>query len=124
MARSRQSRRDADARGPRKVAPTALRPRTRRTLWLALGAALLLAVAANFAIDQKAHFGIDGSFGFYAWFGFLACVALIVLGKIVGVFVRRDPDYYRAGADAGTAPPGGQVAGTPRPGTEGGKSGP
>lgn len=97
----------APAAGLRRAAPAALRPQTRRSLWLLFAAALLLSLLADFFIHPKAHFGIDGSFGFFAWFGFLACLVLIVLGKIVGVFVRREADYYLAGdiAAAPAAPP-------------------
>lgn len=122
MAKSRTARRGRPQQGPRTVAPRPLAARTRHILWLLLAAALLLSVAANLAIDPKGHFGIDGSFGFFAWFGFAACVALVVIGKIFGVFLRRDETYYADGPDAGTEPPGGPTPGAPRPGTAGGKS--
>lgn len=32
--------------------------------------------------------------GFYAAFGFLACVALVVLARILGWWLKRPDDYY------------------------------
>ena len=72
-------------------------------------------VLANFFIHGKGHFGIDGSFGFFAWFGFLSCIAVILVGKVLGVFLRRDEGYYRQGLDLGDDPPPGDDAAGDQP---------
>jgi hypothetical protein len=41
------------------------------------------------------HFEIEQIFGFYAVYGFLACAALILIAKAIGVFLKRPDDYYR-----------------------------
>ncbi|MGH8667679.1 MAG: hypothetical protein ACREUN_06670 [Burkholderiales bacterium] len=41
-----------------------------------------------------AHFEIEQIFGFYAVYGFLACAALIVVAKVVGVLLKRPDSYY------------------------------
>jgi uncharacterized membrane protein YhfC len=37
----------------------------------------------------------------YAVYGFLACVLLVLLGRILRRLVMRDEDYYRSHPDAG-----------------------
>ena len=34
------------------------------------------------------------AFGFYAWFGFAACVVLVVAALALGKLVKRKDDYY------------------------------
>lgn len=70
------------------------RPETIRRLWVAFVAILALTVAADFFVDHHGVFGIDGTIGFYAWYGFLACVALVVGSKGLGTFLKRRDDYY------------------------------
>ena len=71
-----------------------VRPSTIRKLWIGSIAGLALLVAADLLIHKHAHFGIDGTFGFAAWFGFAACVALVVGSKLLGVFLKRPDTYY------------------------------
>lgn len=65
-----------------------------RTLWTIFAIALALSVLAEFAIDIHPHFGIDGWFGFHALFGFLACVAMVLFAKLLGLVLKRGDDYY------------------------------
>lgn len=71
------------------------RPRTVRGLWLTLACLLCASVIAGLMIEQHAHFGIEASPGFYAWFGFAACVAMVLFAKLLGIFLKRPEDYYR-----------------------------
>lgn len=70
------------------------RPETIRRLWMVLTGALALEVLAQLAFPVESHFGIDGIFGFAAWFGFGACVVLVVIAKTLSVFVKRPDTYY------------------------------
>jgi hypothetical protein len=70
------------------------RPRTIRMLWVAFGIVLALTLAAELFVPHEAHFGYDGVFGFAAWYGFLACVALILVAKVLGLALKRPDDYY------------------------------
>ena len=76
------------------------RPANRRTLWwIALAITLVLAIIPEFFIHHHAHFEqqgihIDASFGFYAWYSFLACGAMIVSAKLLGIFLKRKDTYY------------------------------
>jgi hypothetical protein len=71
-----------------------VRPETIRKLWIAFAAVLAATVIADFFVVPEGHFGIDGTFAFNAWYGFLACVALILFAKALGVLLKRPDDYY------------------------------
>jgi len=75
------------------------RPRTIRLLWVVFGVVLALVVLADLLVTHDPHFGIDGSFAFAAWFGFAACVALILFAKALGLILKRPDDYYRGDDD-------------------------
>lgn len=70
------------------------RPATIRLLWRAFLAVLALTVAAEFAVEREAHFGVEGLFAFGAWYGFLACAALILAAKAIGLWLKRPDRYY------------------------------
>lgn len=70
------------------------RPATIRKLWIALYTVLALTVAAQLAIKVKGYFGIDSWFGFGAAFGFLSCVAMVLVAKALGALLKRPEDYY------------------------------
>ena len=71
-----------------------IRPGSMRMLWRVFIAILALSVAADFFVAHEPYFGIDGYFAFNAWFGFLACAALIVFAQALGAFLKRPDDYY------------------------------
>lgn len=70
--------------------------------WLAFGAgALLLSVAADSLLLSRAEqgeFWWSDLWGFFAVFGFVSCVALIVVAKALGRYwLQRTEDYYESG---------------------------
>ena len=71
-----------------------VRPSTIKLLWVVFIAVLVLTVLAQLVIKVKGYFVIDGWFGFGALFGFLACVAMVLVAKLLGRFLKRDEDYY------------------------------
>ena len=71
-----------------------VRPSTIRLLWIVFVVVLALTVLADFLVDHHGKFGIDGTIGFYAWFGFLSCVVLVFGAKALGVFLKRKDTYY------------------------------
>lgn len=71
-----------------------VRPESIRKFWRVFIAILTLSVAADFFVPHVPHFGIDGYFAFNAWFGFLACAALIVFAKGLGALLKRPDNYY------------------------------
>jgi phosphatidylserine synthase len=62
--------------------------------------ALLAVCAALFLADtfyhKHSHFEAENFFGFYAIFGFVVCVALVLAAKGMRVFLMRSEDYYDA----------------------------
>jgi hypothetical protein len=94
------------------------RPATIRKLWWAFGIVLALTVLAQFFIPVKGNFPAEKSFGFGAWYGFACCVAMVLVAKALGWWLKKPEDYYErdqgrgqgspeAGADAGNATPTG-----------------
>jgi hypothetical protein len=69
-------------------------PRHIRILWRAFLAALALTVAAELVVTLHPHFEVESVFGFSAWFGFAACVAMIVAAKGLGLLLKRPDDHY------------------------------
>lgn len=55
---------------------------------------LALTVVPDFFLPTYEHFGIDGTFGFYAWYGFITCTAMVFIAKLLGLFLKRKDDYY------------------------------
>ena len=72
------------------------RPSSIRLLWRVLWAVLALTVAAQLVIKVKGYFGIDDWFAFGAVYGFLACVAMVLVAKGLGYLLKRDENYYAA----------------------------
>jgi hypothetical protein len=71
-----------------------VRPGTIRMLWIAFIAVLAVTVLLDLVIEHHPLFGLDGTFGFGAWFGFFSCVAMIVAAKALGVVLKRPDSYY------------------------------
>jgi hypothetical protein len=61
-----------------------------RGLWIA-GAVLAL---LDFVVHRHAEAGFDGWFSFYALYGFVACVVLVLAAKVLRRVVMRPEDYY------------------------------
>lgn len=70
------------------------RPETIRKLWRLFIAVLIATVVAEFFVDHEGHFGIDGSLGFNAWYGFAACAVMILGAKLIGLALKRPDTYY------------------------------
>ena len=71
-----------------------VRPKTIRGLWLWGSVMLALLVLGDFLIHGHPAFGIDGTFGFYAWYGFFMCVGMVLFAKGLGFFLKRRDTYY------------------------------
>ncbi len=85
------------ARKPVKKAPPPhwlVRPETIRKLWIVGGVTLAALVAIEAGVQTHGTFGLDGAFAFNAWYGFAACVAMVVAAKGLGTFLKREDTYY------------------------------
>ena len=75
-----------------------VRPATIRWIWRVSIAVLALTVLLQLVIKVKGYFGVDGWLGFGAAFGFLSCLAMVLVAKVLGIVLKRDEDYYERGA--------------------------
>jgi hypothetical protein len=71
-----------------------VRPGTIRMLWMIFAVILVVTVMADMFIHHHAWFGLDGTFGFGAWFGFVSCIAMVVFAKALGAVLKRRDTYY------------------------------
>ena len=78
-----------------------VRPGTVRGLWIGFSVVLAALVLGDLLIHPHAGFGIDGAFGFHAWYGLGACVAMVLFAKGLGVVLKRSDTWYE---ERGTAP--------------------
>ena len=81
-----------------------VRPRTVRGLRIGGGAILAGLVLADLAIHRYPKFGLDATVGFYAWYGFGACVAVVLAAAGLGKWLKRPDTYYEAGRNDGDGP--------------------
>jgi hypothetical protein len=96
MKPSRHSNRAA---GPSGQDAWLARPTTIRLLWRVFAVVLAVSVGAQFLFKVKAYVGVDGWLGFGAVFGFLSCLAMVLVAKGLGWILKRGEDYYAEGND-------------------------
>jgi hypothetical protein len=53
-----------------------------------------LLIVIDVFVPKHGPFAIEHVFGFYGWFGFIACVALVLIAKQMRRVVMRPEDYY------------------------------
>ena len=71
-----------------------LRANTIRLLWIGFIVVLAMLVLADLFLHPHPVFGIDGTFGFYSWYGLLTCVAMVLLAKALGMLLKKPDTYY------------------------------
>jgi hypothetical protein len=71
-----------------------VRPSTIRRLWWWGCGFLAVLTLADVVVHGHPHFWIDGTFGFYSWYGLLTCAAMVLFAKGLAVFLKRDDTYY------------------------------
>jgi hypothetical protein len=69
-------------------------PRNVKKLWRVFIVVLALTVIAGFFIDLHPHFEVETWFGFYAGYGFLACLLMIIVAKAIGLLLMRPDSHY------------------------------
>ena len=72
-------------------------PRNVRLLWRGFLGVLVLTVLAEFVVHLHPVFEIESVFGFFAGYGLLACVAMIVVAKALALILKRPDTYYPDG---------------------------
>lgn len=74
--------------------PWYLRRSAHRWMTPAALVVLVVLVALDFAVGGYSYFGVDGTFGFYAWYGLLSGVGVVIVAKVLGIFLKRADGYY------------------------------
>lgn len=69
-------------------------PKNVRRVIHGLYAACGLSLVAEFLIDRHVDHPLEVVFGFYAIYGFVACVLLVLLAKEMRKVLIRKEDYY------------------------------
>ena len=77
---------------------TALK-RTIRKWWIGFILVLIGTLIAEFFVHPHPHFAVDSIPLFSAWFGFAACVIIVLFSKFLGIFLKRSFDYYKGDTD-------------------------
>ena len=70
-----------------------------RNIKISLILLLAIILLAEKLMHPHAVFGIEGTPLFHAWFGFAACLSIIMISKILGLFLQRKKDYYKENDD-------------------------
>jgi len=78
-----------------------VRPRTIQIFWKGGLITLAVLVLADLLITPHPYFSIDGTFGFYAWYGFFSCALMVIGAKAFGLLVKRKDTYYEDKNDSG-----------------------
>jgi len=71
-------------------------PKNVRRVIYALYAACGISIAAEFLVDRHVDHPLEAIFGFYAIYGFVACVLLVLIAKELRKVLMRGEDYYDA----------------------------
>lgn len=74
--------------------PWLTRPKTIRGLWWGGGILLAIVTLADLVVHGHTYFAVDGTFGFYSWYGLATCALMVVVAKALGVLLKREDTYY------------------------------
>jgi len=88
---------DCERVEPEAVAPESnwlIRPKSIKLLWWVFSAILAITVLAQTFVHIHDYFTVDGWFAFYAIYGFVSCLGMVVFAKVLGVFLKRPDTYY------------------------------
>jgi hypothetical protein len=71
------------------------KPKNVKRLFAVFYSALTLLLVLEFFVHKHPHFPWESWFGFYAVYGFVACVLLVLAAKyILRPLLKRREDYY------------------------------
>ena len=65
-----------------------------KKLWVCSIVLLVFLLLVQLIVPIKGHFEVESWIGFGAWFGFIACILMILFSKILGLVVKKPEDYY------------------------------
>lgn len=74
-------------------------PKNVKLLWRLFLVVLAITVLVEPFAGLHPHFEVEALFGFHAWYGFLACAAMILVAKGLGLLLKRPDTYYEGDGD-------------------------
>ncbi len=57
-------------------------------------ACLVLLLILDLFLHRHTYFSFEKAFGFFAVFGFISCILLLLVVKAMRFFLKRNEDYY------------------------------
>lgn len=69
-------------------------PRNVKIILYLLYISCLILFILDFIIHRHTYHQWEGLLGFYAVYGFIGCVVLVLIAKWMRTFLMRDEDYY------------------------------
>lgn len=67
-----------------------------RGRWIAVAVVLALVVVGDFIVPKEAYGPFWSYRGFFSWFAFVGCVAIVVISKWLGkLLLQQGEDYYQ-----------------------------
>ena len=69
-------------------------PANIKTLWRIFLGVLALTVVAELFVSLHPVFAIEGLFGFHAAYGYITCVVMILVAKVLSLLIKRPDTYY------------------------------
>jgi hypothetical protein len=70
------------------------RPKNIRIIMYSFYALCIILVALDFLVHRHIYLSFEKIPAFYAMYGFVACVMLVVVAKLMRIVVMRDEHYY------------------------------
>ncbi len=70
------------------------KPKNVKMLLRIFYASLIVLLIADFFIHKHAEFPWEEAPEFFAAYGFVSCVLLIFIAKILRIFIKKDENYY------------------------------
>jgi hypothetical protein len=55
---------------------------------------LATTVLSQTVFESEGYFGVDGWLGFGAVYGFLSCLAMVLIAKLLGRLLKRGEHFY------------------------------
>lgn len=85
---------DVPMKAPDEPVHWLVKPENIKKMWHYGIGLLVVLTLLDFVVEGHPHFWIDGTFGFNSWYGFITCVAMVVVAKGLGIFLKRKDTYY------------------------------
>ena len=74
-------------------------PKNVKRLLVVFFASLVVLLIVDFFIHKHADFHWEGAPNFFAAYGFVSCVFLIFIARLLRPLIKRDEDYYEMNTD-------------------------